>query len=306
MKTTAPQASRVLSFLRDRINVFYFLAFIPFFLILYYNAWVLIIAFYGFFFLLLKDQKLRSAKEPKRLQKILGLIVAIGSFFTYYALILVIPRVAFYGGANYIVFLFGLFLVFFDSSALKEAFTPIFFIATATSSSLVAAWLKPYFSPYLSPMAYQIVNILNVLGVHASLYDSGSAPILSFSSLSGSLVLASFVYECIGVYSALVFSIVLVIVLFEDPSGLKVRLSACVIGVLGTFVLNIVRITVIFLTDFFYGAEAGATVHYVIGYALFSAWLVFFLYVYYKRKNIRVKIQSLWRKSSLPKTQFNK
>jgi len=76
---------------------------------------------------------------------------------------------------------------------------------------------------------------------------------------------------------------------------------ASVIGVLGTFTLNIVRITIILLTDYFYGAEAGANVHYILGYALFSAWLVFFLYVYSKRKAIQVKIQSLLQKSNLPK-----
>jgi len=269
-------------------------------LILYYNLWSLVIALYGFIFLLLKSDKLRSIKEAKIFQEFFGLIITVSSFFIYYALVLVFPQAGFYGTANYIVFLFGLFLVFFNLSALKEAFTPLFFIAAATASSLVAAWLSPYFSPYLDDIAALIVNILRGLGVNAYLHYS-SVPIIGFTSLSGRLVITAFVYECIGVFSALVFSIILVIVLVEDPSGWKVKLLASVIGVLGTFALNIIRVTLILLTDYFYGAEAGATVHYIIGYSLFSTWLVFFLYVYSKRKTIQVKIQSFRRKSNLPK-----
>lgn len=297
MKTTAPRTSRALSLLRDRVNLFYFLAFVPLLLILYYDSWILVIASYGFVFLLLKSERLRSTKEPKRLQRIFGVIIAIGSFFTYYAQKMVIPTAGFYGATNYIAFLLGLFLIFFDASGLKEGFTSLFFIAAATSSSLVASWLKPYFSPFLGNVTYLIVNILRTLGVNAYFYYSSSTPILGFTSMSGKLVLAAFVYECLGVFSALVFSIILVIVLFEDPSSLKVKLLASVIGVSGTFVLNIVRITIILLTDYFYGAEAGANVHYVIGYALFSAWLVFFLYIFSKRKTISTKIQLLRRKT---------
>jgi hypothetical protein len=73
-----------------------------------------------------------------------------------------------------------------------------------------------------------------------------------------------------------------------------------VVGVLGTFAINIVRIIIIFLTDYFYGAEAGANVHYVIGYTLFSAWLAIFLFAFSKRKTIQMKIQTLWQKPNPP------
>jgi len=292
---------KVVSSLKDKVNLFYLLASAPLLLILYYDAWILVVAFYGFIFLLLKSQKLRSFKEAIFFQRIFGLVAIIGSFFVYYSLVSVVPGTAFYGSANYIVFLFGLFLVFFDLSALKEAFTPLFFIAAATSSSLVAVWLKPYFSPYLDDIAYLIVNVLRVLGVNADLSYSSSIPVLEFTSLPGNFVVTSLAYECLGVFSALVFSIILVIVLVEDPSDWKVKLLASIIGVIGTFALNIVRVTIILLTDYFYGAEAGATVHYIIGYALFSAWLVFFLILYSKRETIKVKIQSFWQKSNLPK-----
>jgi len=296
MKLDTAGLKQVLFSLKERVNLFYFLAFIPLFLILYFNLWSLVIAFYGFVFLLLKSQKLRSFKEARPFQRFLGLIVIVASFFLYYALIRIVSNAGFYGGANYVVFLLGLFMVFFDLPALREAFTPIFFIVAATSSSFVAEWLKPYFTPYLDDIAYIILNVLRAFGVNAYIYFFRNEPILGFTSVSGNLVLTSFVYECIGVFSALVFSIILVIVLIEDHSSLKVKLLASVVGVLGTFALNILRITFILLTDYFYGAEAGANVHYIVGYALFSAWLVFFLYIYSQRKTLQTKFLSLWRK----------
>jgi hypothetical protein len=45
------------------------------------------------------------------------------------------------------------------------------------------------------------------------------------------------------------------IVLSEDPSSWKIRLAASMTGVTGTFILNIVRVALIYLTDY-YGAEA--------------------------------------------------
>lgn len=293
MKIDLSLSSKTLLLFKNRVNVFYVLAFLPLFLILYFNAWSLVISFYGFIFLFLKDQKLRQSRHAGLFQKITGLIVIVSSFFIYFALILVFQSVGFYGNANYIVFLFGLFTLFFDLSALKEAFAPLFFIAAGTSSSLVAEWLEPYFSPYLGDVASLLVSILRILGVNANVYFSNGLPFLEFKSLTGHLVITGFVYWCLGVFSVLVFSIILVIVLVEDSSSWKVKLLASFVGILGTFALNIVRVILILLTDYFYGAEAGSTVHYIIGYAFFSAWLVIFLYVYSKRNVVYNKMQSL-------------
>lgn len=283
--------------LKNKANLFYLLSFIPLLLISYYDLWILVIAFYGFIFLLLKSQSLQFTKSPGLLQRILGVILIVSSFLLYYALIQVIPTASYYGVQNYIVFILGLFLTFFNTSALKEAFTPLFFMAAATSSSVAADWLKPYISPYLDNIAYIIVNILNTLGVNASVSHSSSVPDIAFWSASRSYIYTSFAYECVGVFSALVFSIILIIVLFEDPSSWKIRLAASIIGVVGTFTLNIGRVTIILLTDYFYGTEAGANVHYVIGYGLFSAWLILFLYVYSKREAIQKRLHLPWKKS---------
>jgi exosortase/archaeosortase family protein len=298
MQSYRSRILEVVSHLRNKVNLFYVLSFAPLSLIAYYDLWILAIAIYGFIFLLLKSRKLRSFKEPPLNQRILGLLLITSSFFAHYIMTSIVPTASYYGIQNYLIFLFGLFLIFFKTSALKEAFTPVFFMTAATSSSLAADWLKPYLSPYLGNVANLIAFLLRAMGVRAYIYHIGSVTVISILSLTGRSFNASFLYECLGIFGALVFSIIFIIVLLEDQSSWKIRLVASTIGIIGTFALNIARITIILLVDFLYGAEVGAKVHYVIGYVLFSVWLTFFLYAYSKRETIQIRISSLFRKQS--------
>jgi len=296
MKQSKAQLTSLLSLLEKRGNLFYILAFAPLLIIFYFGSLGAIVPFYGFVLLLLKRQKLLDVEEASLIQKILGVTVMAGSFFVYYVVVLVFLDAAFYGVANYVVYLLGLFLIFFEFPTLKEAFTPFFLIVAATSSSFISVWLKPYLSPFTNDFAHIILSILRALGMNANLNYYGGIPVLTLSSLSGKTVGGAFVYECIGVQSVLIFSIILILILFEDPSGSKVKIVFSIVGLLGTFALNIVRVTIIFLTDYFYGTTVGGTVHYVIGYALFSAWLAFFFYIYSKRQTLNARIISFWKK----------
>jgi exosortase/archaeosortase family protein len=284
------------SALESKINKFYILAFVPLLLVFFYNPFSAVIPFYGFLLLLLKSQKLEALKEASLTQKILGAIVIVGSFFAYYAVVFVYPETAFYGPANYAVYLLGLFLLFFEFSTLKEAFAPLFLIVAATSSAFMAEWLKPFISPFSNDVALIIVSILRAIGVSASIYYVGDIPVVTFTSLLGKTVSGAFVYECIGVYSALVFSIILIVVLFEDFGSMKGKIAFSIIGLLGTFALNILRVTIIFLADYFYGVEVGGTIHYTIGYALFSVWLACFFLIYSKRQVLHKRFARFWNK----------
>ncbi len=282
------------SFFRNRLNTFYVLAFAPILLIMYYHVkwpFPVVIPLYGFLLLLIKKHNLSHCPEAGSIQRAFGVIVLFGSFFVYYALVPFFPSMAFYGPANYIVYIFGLFLAFFDIHVLREAFTPIFLIVAATSSSFVAEWLEPYFTPFIPQYASLIAAIVRTLGIELTTHGER----IVLYTLKGPLHLL-FVWACVGVSSMLIFSIILVVTLFEDFASLKTKLVWAFVGIVGTFILNIVRITIIFLADYFYGFEVGGQVHYVIGYALFITWLVVFFYMFSKRQVISEKFQLIWQK----------
>ena len=278
--------------LKKRVNLFYVLSFAPLILIAYYEVFGVVIAMYGFILLLIKKRDLSHRHEAGKIQTVLGLAIILGSFFVYYALDPFFRSVAFYGRANYVAYIFGLFLMFFDISALREAFTPLFLIVAATSSSFISRWLEPHLTPYIPHFVSLIAAILRTLGVGVKTYHPN---FIELQTSKGS-ILTEFVWGCVGVYSILIFSIILVIVLFEEPTRLKTRILWSVIGILGTLFVNIIRITIIYLADYFYGFEVGGQVHYFIGYALFITWLAIFFYTFSKRHAILGKVQSVKQK----------
>ena len=285
------------SFFRNRLNAFYFLAFIPLLLIVYYHIewpFTVVIPIYGFILLLIKKHDLSLRHDAGNIQRILGLLIILGSFFVYYALVPFFPYMAFYGPANYAIYIFGLFLTFFNIPALREAFTPIFLIVAATSSSFISNWLEPYLTPYIPHFVSLIAVILKTLGVGMTTHGQ----VLVLETVKGPLLMV-FVWACVGATSMLIFSIILVVTLFEESASLKTKLVWATIGLTGTFILNIVRVTIIFLADYFYGFEVGGKIHYFIGYALFITWLAVFFYTFSKRQVISEKFQLIWQKFRL-------
>lgn len=277
----------ILSTFKERINTFYLLAFIPLLLLTYYHMpwpFALIIPIFGFILLLIKKQNLLFYHSGKPLQKALGLLIIIGSFFAYYLLVPFFPSASFYTAANYAIYLFGLCLTFFEAPALKETFSSIFLIVAATSSSFISEWLEPHLSPLItSQFAYLIQVILNAFGVQATIYFPNHLPIISFPTIQGGTITALFNWYCVGVSSVLIFSIILVILLIEEHGNLKSKIIWSLVGVSGVLVLNVMRVLIIFITDYFYGAEVGGKIHYIIGYIIFITWLITFLYLYSKK-----------------------
>lgn len=279
--------SIVLSVFKKRINAFYLLAFIPLLLFTYYHtAWLftIIIPIYGFILLVIKKQKLLLYDPAKPIQKASGLLVVIGSFFIYYALVPFFPSAGFYTAVNYAIYLLGLCPIFFEVSALKETFSSIFLIIAATSSSFISEWLEPHLSPLItSQFAYLIQGILNAFGVQATVHFPNNLPIISFPTIQGGTITAAFNWYCVGVSSVLIFSIILIVLLIEEPGNLKLKIIWSLVGLSGVLALNALRVLIIFITDYLHGAEVGGQIHYIIGYAIFITWLTIFLYLYSKK-----------------------
>lgn len=280
---------KVLLSLKDRVNLFYFLAFVPLIAVAYFSLVRAVIPIYGFILLLLKKDKLSPFAEPGLAQKILGGLFLIASIFAYYAVVLVFPQLADpYGIPNYVIHLLGLFLVFFNLSALREAFSPLFLIVASTSSFFLSDFLEPFLSPYVVPLFMHVIAAaLGIMRLPATVdYQSR---IITLNTPSG-YVPTLFIWGCVGVYSTMVFSIILIVILAEERSSLQTKLLWGVIGIFGTNIVNVIRVISIYLTDYFAGKEVGAEVHYFVGYVFFIAWLAVFFYVMSKRPLSKRKI----------------
>jgi exosortase/archaeosortase family protein len=288
-----------LSFLINEIQTFYILAFLPLLIITYLNiksgTLEVIMAFYGFILLYFKRNDLASLLNVNLAQRSLSLTIIVASFFLYYALIPFIPQIAYYGLANYTVYLIGLLLFFFSLSALKIAFSPLFLILASSSISFMSTWLRTYFSSYVPNFVQMIALIMKTLGQNVTVHPPN---LIIFHTLSGNIKVPV-AWECIGAYSTLVFSVILVILMAEEKPKTKTRIIWSFIGITGTFIVNVIRIILILLAYRHYGYKLAWTIHNYIGsYVLFMAWLIFFLYLFSKRNVLQQKISPLLKKFS--------
>jgi exosortase/archaeosortase family protein len=295
---------RIFSSNEHRPKIFYAAAFAPLILIIYYHAsWPFDIAIpmYGFILLVIKQPKLFRQKEAGNLQRSFGLLLMLGSFLLYFAFVPLFPDAAFYGVGNYALYILSLCLVFFDVHALREAFSPLFLIVATTSTSFFSALAEPFLTPYIPNLVSMIVAIVRLFGVRADV-EFRNFPIIRIHTPTG-LVSLGFVWGCVGFASTLLFSIILVIILFEETCSLRKKILWSIAGLTGMFFLNLLRAAMILMTDYFYGYEAGAQVHYFIGYAIFFTWTSIFFYLFSRSQAVAPKEQDRQENSALPTVQ---
>jgi exosortase/archaeosortase family protein len=283
-----------LSALRSRINLFYLLAFAPLLLIAYYkqvsgvSILGALIPFYGFLLIFFKKDKLSQFPHAEGVQRFLGLFALLASFFVYYVMIRFYS--VFYGaGAGfYAVYVVGLFLVFFSLSALKEAFSAVFLVVAGGSSFYVSQWLKYYMEPSVPYFVRVMVVVLRVLGIPATVHN----PYTIMLDTSRGPVPVLFEAGCIGIQSFLVFSVIIVVTMIEESASVRTKLLWSFAGVVGTFIVNIIRVSLIAAVIYYFGYANWGEIHSWIGYALFLLWLGLFFIMFSKREAVRNKIQA--------------
>lgn len=276
--------------MKDRLNAPYILALVPPLLVAQYNIHHLPPLMFGFILLLINRHKLATYRRANPIQRDVGAILALSSFVLYCILLYFIHYVPFYGEATaYIAYIFGLFLTFFDRPALRESLTPIFIIMAATSMGYVSEWLELLLSPHIIPLFTSLVGTTsNILGVKATVQYPNR---ITLHALRGELPLI-IIWACVGVYGVLVFSILLVLVLSEEPASLKTKMLWSVAGIIGALVLNVIRVVIILVIAYYYDFNvAELVIHPYLGYALFLTWLMLFLYLFSNRQHFFKKLR---------------
>jgi len=140
-------------------------------------------------------------------------------------------------------------------------------------------WITAPAIPFIVSLT---ISLLNVFGISA--VSNGN--VVSFMSLTGSMVYLSIVSDCTGIWSLGTFTIATIIVLSSFPQSISRKSIGLIgIGYFGTFCANIIRILVISLTGYIFGPRGIIEpVHVHIGWVVFSAWMIIFWYYYFTRQ----------------------
>ncbi|MBO3810044.1 MAG: exosortase/archaeosortase family protein, partial [Candidatus Brockarchaeota archaeon] len=81
---------------------------------------------------------------------------------------------------------------------------------------------------------------------------------------------------CTGVKGMLAYGSLAALLVFDIKTSLRRKIIATLIGLLGTLLVNILRLALIFLTVYFLGIDAGLLIHTYLGYSLFIIWVLSF------------------------------
>jgi exosortase/archaeosortase family protein len=284
--------------LRNRLDLFYVLALAPLLPIQYFgyvarnDFFAALIPLYGFLLLLFKKDKLSAFAEPERLHRLLGVTIMLASPLAYYAVVPFFPSAQLYGVANYTIFIIGLFLYFFEIPALKESFATLFLIAAAISTPPIGNWLQAYLEPAVPYFVQIMWVILKILGIPITIAHPRT---FGLQMQDGTIMYLGFEAGCIGIDSFLTFAVIITVVMIEDPCNLRTKLLWSIAGIIGTFIVNIIRVSLIFAVIYYFGYKNWGILHSRIGYVLFMIWLAFFFLIFLKRQAILSKLQTFWR-----------
>jgi exosortase/archaeosortase family protein len=293
--------NRFVAIQRYRDTLFYALAFMPLLVIAYYHHFVrglsilgILIPFYGFLLLLLKKDRIISfSRGSGRLSRFAGLALMFMSFLVYYVAAIYASSSLLYAaeGIFYSFYVVGLLLIFFNISILRESLSVIFLLVVGGSIYYIGDWLEYPMGPLVPYFVQIMLPVLTFLGIPV-IFDNANPNLILLNTSKGPVPVA-FAAGCIGIQSFLAFSVIIVVTMMEDPANLREKVVWSVGGVIGTFVLNIFRVSLIGVVIYYFGYENWGEIHSWIGYALFLLWLVFFFIVFSNRDAIRSKIDRL-------------
>lgn len=283
-------------FFRDRTNIFLLAVLAPLVIIASYyllrglTVLGVLVPFYGFLIILLKKDELRSFQGHSVLMRLTGVAGVIVSFVLFYVSVVFFPSASYgVGGLFYAVYVLGLTLIFFNAQELKEFASFFFLVVAGGFSPYISEWLEYVIQPFVPNFVVFFYLVLRLFGIPAVI----SSPNVILLERANGRLPVSFEAGCIGIQSFWVFSIIAVVTMLEETASRRTKVLWSIGGVIGTFLVNTIRVSLIAVIIFYYGYENWGVIHSVIGYSMFLLWLVFFLAVFSKRAQIRKRMQVL-------------
>jgi exosortase len=168
-------------------------------------------------------------------------------------------------------FVAGLTLVLFNPQTLGQAAFPIaFLVFLAPIPSEVIYRMGSTLSVISSETSNAIVN---VLGVHTTIFNLSGTPAISITQADGT-VLPPFAVDiaCSGIYSLIGFLVFAAFVAFVVRDKLWKKTAIFITGLPLIYILNILRITTILLIGYHWGQELALNMFHLLG-----GWILVFL-----------------------------
>ena len=120
-------------------------------------------------------------------------------------------------------------------------------------------------------MAGVMASSMHVMGISATV----SGHIVALNKGTNTLLL-NVEGDCTGIQGILAFGMLSTMTLLDMKPKMSRLIPLFAIGFAGAFLINIVRLIIVFLTFDFFGVAAGTQMHVYFGYVIFIAWVMVF------------------------------
>ena len=81
---------------------------------------------------------------------------------------------------------------------------------------------------------------------------------------------------CTGIKGMLAYGSLAALLVLDANAPTRKKAIALSVGLIGTFMVNLLRLSAIFLSVYFMGIDVGLLLHTYLGYGLFTIWVVIF------------------------------
>lgn len=230
----------------------------------YQYFFITVIVFFAWF-IIKWDAVKRISRKGTRFEAAVGLAL-IAADYGFNAI-----RGSTVGIVDLIVVFVGVILVVYGLRSLR-----LFWVPVAYGIILLLGYQIEIYTPNYVGLQDWLAGVMaasvRALGVSAT----ASGHIVSMSTPSGTPLLLDVAGSCTGLQGILAFGLLSTMTLLDFKPSVSRIIPLFAVGFAGAFLINILRLLVVFLTFEFLGADAGTTMHVYFGYLIFVAWVLVF------------------------------
>jgi exosortase/archaeosortase family protein len=191
-----------------------------------------------------------------------------------------------YSIGDFLILLSGAGLIFFGLFRLKSYLIPVSIPCIAVVGfqlyDIFLVHEQTLSAPLLPFTIFFGTLLLSVIGIPATI----NGDLVYYISKTGDPIYLQITPECTGIWSLGTFTIMALLVLITFPEALKKRSTyfMLMIGYLGTYAGNILRIGAIAMSGYLYGPTGAIeNTHLYFGWIFFLCWMIVFWYVFFTR-----------------------
>lgn len=174
-----------------------------------------------------------------------------------------------FGMADILITFVSLYIVFFGIRATKFFLPPSLYMVI-----LIGGYQIEFIFPEIKALEVWLANIMS--GV-MNLVGAEINTIGNIVTIYGSEVYALRIDgPCTGIKGITAYGALAAMLVIDAKSSINRRVIAVAIGFAGTFLVNLIRLAVIFLSSYFISVDIALTIHTYLGYTLFITWVIIF------------------------------